>query len=94
HPSKLCLQSVLLALVEQLRRDLEEPGRDSSRCCLRVLDVTGLRDEGRGRIPDGMSVWSSTVALAKACLEASRHLREFRKRGSRARPGSCSSSAA
>ncbi|NXA16343.1 LRC14 protein, partial [Sapayoa aenigma] len=87
HPSKLCLQSIILAVVEQLRQDLEEPGRNSSQCCLRMLDVTGLRDDAASRIPDGMSVWSSTVALAKACLEASRHQREFRKRGSRSCPG-------
>lgn len=29
HPCKLCVQAVILAVVAQLRRDLEEPGRDS-----------------------------------------------------------------
>ncbi|NWI48849.1 LRC14 protein, partial [Calyptomena viridis] len=85
HPSKLCLQFIILAMGEQLRQDLEEPGHNSSRCRLRMLDVTGLRDNNTGRTPDGMSVWSGTVALAKACLEASRHQREFRKSSSRSR---------
>ncbi|NXK43855.1 LRC14 protein, partial [Piprites chloris] len=82
HPSKLCVQSVISAVVEQLRR-----GRDSSRCRLRLLDVTGLRDDDAGRAPDGMSVWSGTVALAKACLEASKHQRQARKRESGSRRG-------
>ncbi|XP_057244097.1 leucine-rich repeat-containing protein 14-like, partial [Malurus melanocephalus] len=29
HPCKLCVQAVILAVVAQLRRDLEEPGRNS-----------------------------------------------------------------
>ncbi|NWU11727.1 LRC14 protein, partial [Cephalopterus ornatus] len=82
HPSKLCIQSVILAVVEQLRQDLEEAGRDSSRCRLRVLDVTGLRDDAAGRAPEGMSVWSGTVALAKACVEVSKYQQELQKRGS------------
>ncbi|NWI91346.1 LRC14 protein, partial [Pitta sordida] len=86
HPSKLCLQSIVLAVVEQLQWDLDKQAHNSSRCCLRVLDMTGLRDDATSRIPDGMSVWSGTVALAKACLEASRHQREFRKHSSRSRP--------
>ncbi|NXY12352.1 LRC14 protein, partial [Pteruthius melanotis] len=73
HPCKLCVQAVILAVVAQLRRDLEEPGRHSSACRLRVLDVTGLPDAASGRAPDGMSVWSGTVALAKACVEVSKH---------------------
>uniref|UniRef100_A0A8C5TBF4 Leucine-rich repeat-containing protein 14 n=1 Tax=Malurus cyaneus samueli TaxID=2593467 RepID=A0A8C5TBF4_9PASS len=40
-------------------------------CRLRVLDVTGVPDDPAGRAPDGMSVWSGTVALAKACRSGS-----------------------
>ncbi|NXK89751.1 LRC14 protein, partial [Formicarius rufipectus] len=94
HPSKLCIQSVILAVVEQLRRGLEEPGYDSSPCHLRVLDVTGLQDDAAGRAPDGMSVWSGTVALAKACVEISKHQREFQKRGSRSHKSHSSTAAA
>ncbi|NWR40685.1 LRC14 protein, partial [Tachuris rubrigastra] len=82
-PSKLCVQSVILAVVEQLRRALQ--GVDSSLCRLRVLDMTGLRDDNAATAPEGMSVWSSTVALAKACVELSKHQQELRERGA----GSC-----
>ncbi|NXA16693.1 LRC14 protein, partial [Sapayoa aenigma] len=61
-----------------------------SRCRLRVLDVTGLPDDAAGRAPDGMSVWSGTVALAKACVEVSKHhreSREFQKRGAKRHKG-------
>ncbi|NXG24360.1 LRC14 protein, partial [Grallaria varia] len=60
HPSRLCIQAIILAVVEQLRRDLEELSHDSSPCRLRVLDVTGLQDDASSRAPDGMSVWSGT----------------------------------
>uniref|UniRef100_A0A8C3XZY2 Leucine-rich repeat-containing protein 14 n=1 Tax=Catharus ustulatus TaxID=91951 RepID=A0A8C3XZY2_CATUS len=76
HPCKLCVQAVIQAVVAQLRRELEEPGHRSS---LRVLDMTGLPDSTSGRTPDGMSVWSGTVALAKACVEVSKHQREFQR---------------
>ncbi|NWW42110.1 LRC14 protein, partial [Panurus biarmicus] len=114
HPCKLCVQAVILAVVAQLRRELEEPGRNSrwvlgipgrpqlpflpippipfhgffpSGCRLRVLDVTGVPDDPAGRAPDGMSVWSGTVALAKACVEVSKHQREFQRRGSKRHKG-------
>ncbi|XP_008635358.2 PREDICTED: leucine-rich repeat-containing protein 14 [Corvus brachyrhynchos] len=87
HPCKLCVQAVILAVVAQLRRDLEEPGRDSRRFRLRLLDMTGLPDAASGRAPDGMSVWSGTVALAKACVEVSKHQREFQRRGSKRHKG-------
>ncbi|NXE17186.1 LRC14 protein, partial [Lophotis ruficrista] len=74
-PDKLCVQAVILAVVAHLRRALEEPprGASESRCRLRVLDMTGLRDADSDRAPEGMSLWSGTVALAKACLEVSKH---------------------
>ncbi|KAM7037303.1 leucine-rich repeat-containing protein 14 isoform 1-T3 [Passerculus sandwichensis] len=84
HPCKLCVQAVILAVVAQLRRQLEEPGHDAS---LRVLDITGLPDSASGRAPDGMSIWSGTVALAKACVEVSKHRREFQRRGSKRHKG-------
>ncbi|KAL9868484.1 LOW QUALITY PROTEIN: leucine-rich repeat-containing protein 14-like [Geothlypis trichas] len=87
HPCKLCVQAVILAVVAQLRRQLEEPGHDASGCRLRVLDVTGVPDDPAGRAPDGMSVWSGTVALAKACVEVSKHQREFQRRGSKRHKG-------
>ncbi|RMC22571.1 hypothetical protein DUI87_00422 [Hirundo rustica rustica] len=34
-----------------------------------------------------MSVWSGTVALAKACVEVSKHRREFQRRGSKRHKG-------
>ncbi|XP_040403415.1 leucine-rich repeat-containing protein 14 isoform X2 [Cygnus olor] len=63
-PGKLCVQALLLAVTAGLRRDA------SARPCLRVLDMTGLQD-GAEQGPDSLSLWSGTVLLAKACLEAS-----------------------
>ncbi|NXR37876.1 LRC14 protein, partial [Zosterops hypoxanthus] len=130
HPCKLCVQAVILAVVAQLRRELEEPGPHSrwvfwgefwdghdlhssnssnqkagevlwfySRffSSLRVLDMTGLPHSASGRAANGMSVWSGTVALAKACVEVSKHQREFQRRGSKrhkGRSGAATASAA
>ncbi|NXM65079.1 LRC14 protein, partial [Illadopsis cleaveri] len=54
---------------------------------LRVLDMTGLPHSVSGRAANGMSVWSGTVALAKACVEVSKHQREFQRRGSKRHKG-------
>ncbi|XP_075271536.1 leucine-rich repeat-containing protein 14 isoform X2 [Opisthocomus hoazin] len=80
-----CVQAVLLAVVAQLRRAPDEPARHASarRCCLRVLDMTGLQDADHGL--EWKSLWSGTVALAKACLEISKHRTRRPNRGS-ARP--------
>ncbi|NXU93243.1 LRC14 protein, partial [Xiphorhynchus elegans] len=94
HPSKLCIQAIILAVVEQLRRDLQEPGCDSSPCHLRVLDLTGLQDDAAGRAPDGMTVWLTTMALAEALVEVSKHQREFQKCGSRSHEGRSGTAAA
>ncbi|NWS78696.1 LRC14 protein, partial [Crotophaga sulcirostris] len=71
---------------------LSSPSR--SRCRLRVLDLTDLQDDDAEGGPEGMSLWSGTVALAKACLEVSKHQSEFLKRGSKRRKGPSGTSAA
>ncbi|KAF1567856.1 UNVERIFIED_CONTAM: Leucine-rich repeat-containing protein 14, partial [Eudyptes robustus] len=95
-PSKLCVQAVILAVVAHLRRALEESCRGTRwrRCRLRVLDMTGLQDDDADRGPEGMSLWSGTVALAKACIEVSKHQSECLKRGSKRRKGPSGTSAA
>ncbi|NXJ73088.1 LRC14 protein, partial [Rostratula benghalensis] len=80
-PSKLSIQAVILAVVAWLRRGLEEPCCDTrNRCHLKVLDVTGLQEDNVDRGSEWMSLWSCTVALAKACIEVSKHHQEFLKR--------------
>ncbi|NWT16749.1 LRC14 protein, partial [Vireo altiloquus] len=76
---RLCVPPVIQAVVTQLQQDLEEPGWNSSRCRLRVLDITGL--------PDEMSVRHCTKALAKACVEVSKLQREFQCRRSKRHKG-------
>ncbi|NXA28425.1 LRC14 protein, partial [Ibidorhyncha struthersii] len=93
-PSKLCVQAVILAVVAHLCRALEEPCRDVSRCRLRLLDMTGLQDDDTDRGPQWMSLWSGTVALAKACIEVSKHQTECLKRGSKRHKGPSGASAA
>ncbi|XP_074390303.1 leucine-rich repeat-containing protein 14-like [Zonotrichia albicollis] len=94
HPCMLCFQAVILAVVDQLRRQLEEPGHDARWVRLRVLDITGLPDSASGRALAWMSGWSGTVTLAKACVEVSKHQREFQRRGSKRRSGAATAAAA
>ncbi|NXN89801.1 LRC14 protein, partial [Bombycilla garrulus] len=61
---------------------------------LKLLDLTGLPCSPSCRAPDGMSVWSGTVALAKACVELSKHRREFQRRGSKRHKGRSGAAAA
>ncbi|XP_056371583.1 leucine-rich repeat-containing protein 14-like [Oenanthe melanoleuca] len=82
----LCVESVIQAVVVQLRRELEEPSRASS---LRVLDMTRLSDSVSGDTPAGLTVWFITEALAKACVEVSKHQPEFQRHGSKW-PKACS----
>ncbi|NXI98120.1 LRC14 protein, partial [Psophia crepitans] len=91
---KLCTQAVILAVVAHLRRELEESCGGASRCRLQVLDMTGLQDGDADGASEGMSLWSGTVALAKACLEVSKHQKECLKRGSKRRRGPSGLSAA
>ncbi|XP_021243286.1 leucine-rich repeat-containing protein 14 [Numida meleagris] len=79
HPDKLCVQAVLLAVTAGLWPST------SPRPCLRVLDMTGLQD-GAEHGPDSISLWSGTVLLAKACLEASQ--RRAEPHGAKRRKGS------
>ncbi|KAM7070221.1 leucine-rich repeat-containing protein 14-like isoform 1-T2 [Acridotheres tristis] len=81
HDCNLCVEAVIQGMGAQLQQELEEPGLDSS---LRVLDMTGL--------PAGITISFSTGALAKACLELSKHQQEFQRRGSKRHKG-CSGGA-
>ncbi|XP_056371572.1 leucine-rich repeat-containing protein 14-like, partial [Oenanthe melanoleuca] len=74
HPYEDCIKAVIQAVVGQLRQELEEPGRQSSRCRLRVLDMTGVPDD-----PDESWFCSSSKALATACVELSKHQQEFQR---------------
>uniref|UniRef100_A0A803VLM8 Leucine-rich repeat-containing protein 14 n=1 Tax=Ficedula albicollis TaxID=59894 RepID=A0A803VLM8_FICAL len=42
--------------------------------------MTGLSDSLCSRSPDGVTIWSSTVALAKAFEEVSKHQQDFQRR--------------
>ncbi|XP_062348429.1 leucine-rich repeat-containing protein 14-like [Cinclus cinclus] len=74
HSCKDCVQAVIQAVVEQLKRELEEPGCHSS---LRMLDMTGLSDSVPGRTPAGLNTSFITGVLAKACVEVSKYQQEF-----------------
>ncbi|NWS63635.1 LRC14 protein, partial [Chunga burmeisteri] len=95
-PSKLCVQAVILAVVAHLRRVLEEPfhGTRERRCRLQVLDMTGLQDNDIDGGPEGMSLWFSTAALAKACIEVFKYQNVCLKRGSKRLKGPSGASAA
>ncbi|XP_057192847.1 leucine-rich repeat-containing protein 14 isoform X1 [Triplophysa rosa] len=59
-PNRLCVQSLLLAVVR---------GLTNKRCCLQVLDLSGLQCE-HVRVEDSMGGWSLTVALCSMVLQA------------------------
>ncbi|XP_075067696.1 leucine-rich repeat-containing protein 14 [Mixophyes fleayi] len=73
-PSKLCVQAVILGVMgylsETLTRELE--GRPVGKLRLRLLDMTGIHDDGLEQGPDTMSLWLRTVTLAKACIDSSK----------------------
>lgn len=59
-PNRLCVQALLLAVVR---------GLSDKRCCLQVLDLSGLQCEDV-RVEDSMGGWSLTVALCSMVLQA------------------------
>ncbi|NXQ44760.1 LRC14 protein, partial [Catharus fuscescens] len=85
HDCKLCIEAVIQGVVSQIRRELEEPGSDSSRCRLRVLDMMGVPY----LLISGVGFWSCTEAWATACVELSRHQEEL-QRHQRKRRNGCS----
>lgn len=57
--------------------------------------MTGLHDAAAvARSPEGLSLWSGTVALAKACLEVAKHHGDRLKHGSKRLKGPSGASAA
>ncbi|XP_019386539.1 PREDICTED: leucine-rich repeat-containing protein 14 [Crocodylus porosus] len=94
-PSKLCVQTVILGVVAYLSAALEGRSHGSSRQhCLRVLDMTGLQDDGADQGSESMSLWSRTVTLAKACIDVSKQQSKCTQRTSKRRKGPYSSPAA
>ncbi|XP_042319227.1 leucine-rich repeat-containing protein 14 [Sceloporus undulatus] len=92
-PNKLCIQAVILGVVTYLTKLLEDRRFNKSKGQrLKVLDMTGLQDEGQG--PESMSLWSRTVTLAKACLDVSKQQSKCMRRTSKRRKGPYSSSVA
>lgn len=71
-PSKLCVQTVILGVIAYLNESLKlgDQQHNARRQQLRLLDMTGLQDGGID--PEAVSLWSQTVTLAKACIEASK----------------------
>ncbi|KAM4689953.1 leucine-rich repeat-containing protein 14 isoform 1-T2 [Rhinophrynus dorsalis] len=74
RPSKLCVQTVILGVMAYLSQALskDSEGHQARKQQLRILDMTGMQDDGLEQDPDTMSLWSRTVTLAKACIDVSR----------------------
>ncbi|KAJ7316645.1 hypothetical protein JRQ81_002807 [Phrynocephalus forsythii] len=92
-PNKLCIQAVIEGVVTYLIKMLEtrRPSKRKKQW-LKVLDMTGLQDEGQG--PESMSLWSRTVTLARACLEVSKQQNKHKRRRSKRRKSPYSKPAA
>ncbi|XP_048378835.1 leucine-rich repeat-containing protein 14-like isoform X2 [Stegostoma tigrinum] len=73
-PNKQCLQAVIMGVKDYLLNELRQNRPPSSRKhrLLRVVDLTGLQDDGDRQDADTIGQWSRTVALAKACVDVSR----------------------
>ncbi|XP_048467925.1 leucine-rich repeat-containing protein 14 isoform X2 [Rhincodon typus] len=73
-PNKQCLQAVIMGVKDYLLNELRQNRPPSSRKhrLLRVVDLTGLQDDGDRQDADTIGQWSRTVALAKACIDVSR----------------------
>ncbi|XP_056371672.1 leucine-rich repeat-containing protein 14-like isoform X1 [Oenanthe melanoleuca] len=67
-----CIRAVIQAVVAHRQAGRARP--PSSRCRLRVLDMTGIPDD-----PDESWFCSSSKALATACVELSKHQQEFQR---------------
>ncbi|NXD46238.1 LRC14 protein, partial [Copsychus sechellarum] len=92
HDYTLCVEAVIQAVAAQLQRELEEPSHDFRWVLLQVLDMTGLSDSISSHKHTWMTIWHSTVALAMACGEVSKHQQEFQRHGSKQHKG-CSGAA-
>ncbi|XP_078282234.1 leucine-rich repeat-containing protein 14-like isoform X1 [Rhinoraja longicauda] len=102
-PNKQCLQAVIMGVKDYLINELRQNRIPNTRktkastsqdICklrkhrpLRVVDLTGLQDDGDRQDADTIGQWSRTVALAKACIEISRTSRRDEYNLSKRRKG-------
>ncbi|XP_059827662.1 leucine-rich repeat-containing protein 14-like isoform X1 [Hypanus sabinus] len=102
-PNKQCLQAVIMGVKDYLTSELRQSRSLGSRKTkastsqkdfklrkhrsLRVVDLTGLQDDGDKQVADSIGQWSRTVALAKACIEVSRTSRRDELSSSKRRKG-------
>ncbi|XP_072432513.1 leucine-rich repeat-containing protein 14-like isoform X1 [Chiloscyllium punctatum] len=102
-PNKQCLQAVIMGVKDYLLNELRQSRSASNRKTkastsqdsiklrkhrlLRVVDLTGLQDDGDRQDADTIGQWSRTVALAKACIDISRTSRRDEYSSSKRRKG-------
>ncbi|XP_067824734.1 leucine-rich repeat-containing protein 14-like isoform X2 [Heptranchias perlo] len=88
-PNKQCLQAVIMGVKDYLLNELRQNRVLTNRKhrSLRVVDLTGLQDDGDRQDADTIGQWSRTVALAKACIEISRTSRRDEYNSSKRRKG-------
>ncbi|XP_023604064.1 LOW QUALITY PROTEIN: leucine-rich repeat-containing protein 14 [Myotis lucifugus] len=70
RPSTESMQAVILGLTARLHTPEAEAGTRSfcRKHALRVLDMTGLLDDGVEQDPGTMSMWDCTAAVARTCI--------------------------
>ncbi|XP_078087226.1 leucine-rich repeat-containing protein 14-like isoform X4 [Mustelus asterias] len=102
-PNKQCLQAVIMGVKDYLMNELRQNRTPVSRKTkastsqdniklrkhrlLRVVDLTGLQDDGDRQDADTIGQWSRTVALAKACIDISRTSKRDEYSSSKRRKG-------
>ncbi|KAB0396239.1 hypothetical protein E2I00_007199 [Balaenoptera physalus] len=70
RPSTESMQAVILGLTARLHTPETEAGTQplGRKHTLRVLDMTGLLDDGVEQDPGTMSMWDCTAAVARTCI--------------------------
>nr|XP_008524447.1 PREDICTED: leucine-rich repeat-containing protein 14 [Equus przewalskii] len=70
RPSTESMQAVILGLTARLHTPETEAGTQPlcRKHALRVLDMTGLLDDGVEQDPGTMSMWDCTAAVARTCI--------------------------
>lgn len=69
-PNKLCLQAAVLGLVAYIKEVVKEDRNSHSRRhCMKIVDLTGFRDDGLAQDTEAMGPLSRTVMLSRACVD-------------------------
>ncbi|KAG9464454.1 leucine-rich repeat-containing protein 14 [Eleutherodactylus coqui] len=87
--NRLCVQTIILGIMAYLKEELarQKQGQPLRKKRLRLLDMTGIHEDGLEQGPDTMSLWFRTVTLAKSCIDIAKRQSEETGQVSKRRRG-------